>query len=627
MRRIVTASLLAGGACLAFGVYSTVTAMRIQAQKEQIEVQAEEIKLQSAEIQKQNSELSLRQAKSLVELSKSYLEEGDRENALLTVKESLTTSGGIQMPYTPQGQLVLADCVRAYDLGVAYQADYQLVTAGKIEDVKCSSNRNALCIYDQTGFLTLYDLESRKELLTIAAEEFADTGKDAFQFVGENMFAYINEDDEICLIDITSKKEVGRKYVEDALVINTDRKGNYLAVRRLGGYYTILDGKTLEEKCTVEVEGRGLYTDEAFMFEEGVFAVSNNKGENENMEDLFTLYFYDADTGEMLSTCDLSVFEIKDMIVKGGVAYLSTAHYQNAYTYCDTKAMAIRVADAKIVWEYEANGAYPYDICYPGCENPQDLLLCLDDSIVLLNIETGKATDTEMLPSKEICVNAYSNSNNFLIFTEDGEMLLCRSVEGELYDMSWMFLCTTARNKEIYFTKSGICVWAFNDNRVTVYTGYVGPGVKETETDFDYPATKDQNLNGIKAREAAHSFGLDRADYVNTVFFSPDEAYAFIEYYDSTLTVYDVNKKAAINTIDNMKYGCQWCIGTDADGCTYIGGYNGVYVLNADMEPIARIDKAVNVDLKEKKVFLKHYDNKYEAPIYGVDELLALANR
>ena len=112
MRRIMTASLVIGTVCLLFGVYSTMTALRIKAQKEQIEVQSEQILEQSREIQaksdeiqkqnveisKQNEELAYQQALALAELATGYYEEGDNKSAVNTAVEALTESDGIPLP-------------------------------------------------------------------------------------------------------------------------------------------------------------------------------------------------------------------------------------------------------------------------------------------------------------------------------------------------------------------------------------------------------------------------------------------------------------------------------------------------------------------------------------------------
>ncbi len=644
MRRIVTASLIGGAACLLFGIYSTATALRIQHQKEQIEAQSEQIKqqsedilqkaqeilqkneeitLQNQEILRKNEELALKQASSLAEKATIYLEAGDRASAVQTAVEALTESDGVELPYTPEAQYILAESLRAYDTGNIWKAAYQYETAGRIEYVKESPDSDTLAIYDDVQTITLFDLEKAEVIDIIGADDYDTYGDGGFTFLGQDKFAYINTEDEVCIYDLSQKQLVKRMKPEKASTLKTDVDGNYLIVKQWLGSHIIYDGETLEELGITPDHEDVIWGDCPFLSTDGIFA-DIYPVESENGQEEYILYFVDVNTMQELSTYHLGTKVPEDIQMQDGIAYVMSAVYSEGYADCDTYTAAVEISTGKLLWEYVQKGRWPELIDLPINEGATDLISITDSTFTLINMETGTVSFTEPLTSSVVESNVYINYNNFLLFCENGNMLVVDKEYGGYFDMSYKFECKTTNNEAIYQSPHGITACAHNDNKITVYTMAAGPEVVEIQEEISLPEEK-ASISGEKATEIVRSYGLEKPEFVYKLYYSLDDKYCFIQYWDYSLVIYDVEAGTIINTMERA-YTTDWCLGTDAEGYTYLLGYYGIYIMNQDMKPVMWLADAQDVDMEARKVYLEWNGHHYEAPIYSAEELLAMAD-
>jgi len=622
MRRILTASLIGGAACLLFGIYSTATALRIQKQKDQIEEQAAEIQKQAGEISKQNVELALRQARSLAELATQYLEDGDRAGAIATATEALTESEGIALPYTPEAQMILAESVRAYDTGNVQRAEYQYGTAGRISSVDISYDQDTLCIFDDTGALTLFDLENREEIKVFSTDEYGVSGDYGCTFLGKDKFVYSNAEGKISVYDLNERSVV--KELQGSLVptLHADAEGKYLAVENWNKTCDIYDGETFEKLGTTPEIETNIYAEGPYLFSEGILAYAYCM-DNEQDERIYTLHFIDMNTMEVISKYSVGTRQIEDIEVRDGVAYIISGVYAEHYLHSDSYTAAVDIASGKLLWEYEQKGYWPRKVRCPWYEEAANLLTITDATATLIDIETGEAGLMVNLPSEVVSAYSYASSDNFLLYCEGGEMLIISPEFNQSFDMSHKFECKSQRNEEILHSPHGLSVLESNDNKITVYTVTSGPDVVAIEDVVALPDDSGEIL-GDKAVEIVSSYGLERPEFVRSLYYSEDEKYCFIEYWDYDVAIYDVTEGKLCHTIEDA-YPTEWCLGTDVNGYTYLLGYYGCYVLNTDMVPVMWISNARSVDLESQTVYLGWYDNYYQAPIYSVEELIQIA--
>ncbi|MBQ8166750.1 MAG: hypothetical protein IJZ96_06925, partial [Lachnospiraceae bacterium] len=494
--------------------------------------------------------------------------------------------------------------------------------AGRIEYVKESPDSDTLAIYDDVQTITLFDLEEAEVIDIIGADEYDTYGDGGFTFLGKDKFAYINSADEVCIYDLTRKELVKKMNPEKASTLKTDIDGKYLIVKQWLGSHVIYDGETLEELGITPDHEDVIWGDCPFLSTDGIFADIYPVESEEGLEE-YILYFVDINTMQEISTYSLGTKVPEDIQMQEGIAYVMSAVYGEGYADCDTYTTAVDISTGKLIWEYEQKGRWPELIDLPVNEGATDLISITDSLFSLINMQTGAVSFTETLASSVVESNVYINYNNFLLFCENGNMLVVDKEYGGYFDMSHKFECKTTNNDAIYQSAHGITVCPQNDNKITVYTMEAGPEVVEVQDEFLLPEEK-ASISGDKAIEIVHSYGLEKPEFVYKVIYSLDERYCFVQYWDYSLVIYDVVAGEIINTME-WAYPSEWCLGTDAEGYTYLLGYYGIYMLNQDMKPVMWLSEAQGVDMEAGKVYLEWNGHHYEAPIYGVEKLLEMA--
>ncbi len=632
MRRILTATAIGGAVCLLFGIYSTATAIQIKKQNEQIEAQSAEIKeqsdaikLQSEEIAKQNTELAYRQAHSLATLAKTYLEDGNRVAAINTAVEALTISDGIELPYTAQAQMVLTESVRAYDTGNSYKAEYQFETAGRIESIVQSPDADTLLIKDDTGALTLFDLQGRETIKVFAGEELTS----AYTFLGENYFVYeknvaLGEASKLMIYDLAAREVIQEVEINDYLTrLYADKGINYLVGEILGGRFVLYDGTTFEEVGYLpETEGR-VYPDGVYVFDEGILAYISSVSGVDIYNREYTLHFVDLNTKEMISSYSLGNKDVKSLAFRDGVAYMAAATYADYYSSCDSYVLAIEVEKGQLLWETTFAGYWTNSVELPADKASQELLFTAGGNVSFVNMKTGDVTQNISLSADVAVANPFVDSNGYMIICEDGEMLVVTSGYGSAMDMSRYLECATTSNEQILWTKHGVVVLERNDRKVTVYTVMETSEAVPVDKEIALPE-ETESISVGEAVEIATSYQIDKPEYVSSMYYSDDKKYCFIYYWDNTLVIYDVENNKVCNTIEDCN-PTRFYMGKDAQGCTYLLGYYGCYVLNKDMESIAWIPNAVEVDIDNQKVYIEWSSNYcYEMPIYSLEQLIKM---
>lgn len=626
MRRILKLSLFAGIAFMILGICSTITAVHIHKQNIKLEAQSAEIQLQAEQIMEQNRELALRQALSLAELSEQYLEEGDRQEAIAAAVESLSTSDGIELPHTPEGQYILNESIRAYDIGVTAKSEYQVEVAGCIKKMVKSPNGEIIAILDETGTITLFDLEQKEITAIIASALYELKSKECFTFLGNDRFAYIDSDYRVCILDLETKSLIRELSVGTACALESDAEGKFLGVKQTNETCVIIDGSTYEELGVTTEYNEEIYLREFYLSQDGILALVYCQGEgvlSVAEPEQYQLQFVALNTMEIISSTDLEYKCVEDVECKDGIAYVALGKYAESFSYADAYAMAIDMQSGDILWETVREDYWVDQIVLPINENATDLLLINTQSISAINMETGEVSFSEVISDEVLDVLVYPDRNEYLLFLANGEMNYVRRDIEMVIDVSHRFECRSLSNSFICNTPSGIAVAEFGDNKIVVYTCKQGPDVVESEGEVTLPEVGNVYTDE-EMKEIAHAYGMEDADYMKTIYYSPDEKYCFITYRDYHFVIYDVETKRIVHTIESA-FETELCLGTDEEGNTYLAGKYGIYVLNNEMKPLMWIEHGVNVDMEKKIVYLNWMDSNYEAPLYNVEDLLEIA--
>ncbi len=621
LRRTLRLSIIIAAIFFVVGLYSTFMALRIHNQNKELEILSAEIQSNAEQIMQQNQELALKQAISLAEESERYLEEGNCQQAILTAVESLTESEGVELPYTPEAQYALCESLRPYDIGITARAEYRVEVRGCIEEVKQSPNEEILAILDDTKTITLFDLKKRQLVAVVALQLYGSGNQYGFSFLGNDRFAYIDSNNIICILNLETKQIVKEIEYTTAKTLTSDAEGKYLVVQQWDDTFVILDGTTYEEIGVTPDEQKDLYMNVPYISPDGIMAYGYRSEQEE-----YDLHFIDLNTVESISSLDLGNKKVKDLFIKDGVAYVALGEFENRYTEVAAIAAAVEIQSGKKLWETQVEEDVRADeIAIPVSDAGTELLFATDESVSRINMQTGEISFTSFLNEEVVDTVVYSDPDDFVILLADGEMIYVGKDLDMTIDMSYRFACKTTGNSHIFYTAHGIAVAERNAKVLTVYTNKTGPGIEKIDREVVLPVDS-ETISESEAEKIAASYGLEDPDYVKTAYYSPDQQHCFITYSDNSFIVYDVKAGQIVYSMDSA-YDTEVCLGTDSDGYTYLAGVYGIYVLNEDMHPVMWIEHAKDVDMENKKVYLSWNTNNYEAPLYTVEELLAMAQQ
>ncbi|MBQ7766039.1 MAG: toll/interleukin-1 receptor domain-containing protein [Lachnospiraceae bacterium] len=621
MRRTLLLSTIIGAVFFVVGLYSTFMAIHIHNQNRELEALSAEVQSNAEQIMQQNRELAYKQALSLAEDAERYLEEGNCQKAISTAVESLTESDGVELPYTPEGQYVLCESLRVYDIGVTARSDYQVEVKGCIKEIKQSPNKEILAILDDTKTITLFDLKKRQLVTVIALQLYGSGNEYGFTFLGNDRFAYINSSNVICILNLETKETVKEIELNTAMTLTSDEEGKYLVVQRWDDTFVVLDGTTYEEIGVTPDEQKELYMSLPYISSEGIMAFGYADEQEE-----YDLCFMDLNTMERMSSLELGHQKAKDIKIKDDVAYVALGKFEDKYTEVAAVAAAVDIQSGKIMWETAVDEDVRADeIVIPMSNSGTELLFATNESVSRINMQTGEISFTSFVNDEVADTVVYSEPCDYMILLKNGEMIYVGNDLNMTIDMGYRFDCKTTDNSHVFYTVHGIAVAENDAHVITVYTNQKGPEIKETDREVVLPADE-ETLSGKDAESVATSYGLEDAEYVRKVYYDPDKKYCFVTYMDDSFIVYDVKKEQIIYSGDSAR-DTELCLGTDSEGYTYLAGVYGIYVLNEDMCPVMWIEHAKDVDMENKKVYLSWNGKYYEAPLYTVEELLDIAGQ
>ena len=596
--------------CLLVAIISVGVAVKLN-QKNKI------IQGLSDHAQMQNDIMKAEQAISLAEKSMHYLEEGDREAAIQTAIIANTQYEGLTMPYTPEAQYALAECLGVYDTGEIQKANYRIETMGIITHVDVAPDYKTLIIFDASGTVTLYDTKSKEVILELLEGEHFISADGGYVFLENGCIAYINKEDKVTVYNIEKRivQTEMTQYESVAMEIVTDEDGKYLGIKDvISSDYTIYSGETLE--LIGELPNWPSGAEQCYINGDGIVAYSYDSIDGNN------IIFLDCNTMQELSRLTLENIYVEDIAVDGNMAYVFAVRYESVSSMDQACIVyGIDITTGQIVWENVQDGNLGQMMVLPGCENKTELLVLTRYTARLVNMQTGE-TEFE-LPLVSLPVSAYRSKaeNSFEIFLEDGTVFLLDSEMEFEIPYSRFFDFKTRSNLDYILIESGVAVLSPQNNYITIYKGEKAEGVEiSSATAIEQPIY----YTGEEAQELANQYGLENAHYVRNLFFGENKVLVFASYWNNDLVIYDTlneNVVATLEDCDSM-YGF---LGEDWEGNMYLQGSKGGYVITPDLKFKMHIPKMVGVDLEQNKVYLQGYNTLYEAPIYTSVELLQMA--
>lgn len=568
------------------------------------------------QVDMQNEIMKEEQAISLAEKSLNYLEEGDKETALQYATWASTQYDILTMPETPEARYALAECLGVYDTGEILKAEYRFETMGIITHMDVAPDKRTIILLDDSGTVTLFDTNTREVLLELYADEHFISADEGYVFLRGNRLAYLDENSRVCVYNYETAV-VEHKFSDTyAFGILADYDGEILAIQDISAEYTVYDGETL--KCigtTSDITNDTV--DISCISEDGIMAYSYLHNQNQD----YKIHFTNLDNMQEISSVVLEDVDIEEIVIDGDKAYVLGSHYSTVMAENRCSVYGIDITTGEVVWENSQYGYTAELMSTPGCEVKEELLVLTSQTARLVDMETGESGFQISLDSNPVSVFQLAEENSFEFFCEDGTVTFMTSQMDYDISLTNSFDCRTGDNQNYLIVESGVVVLPRQSNRITVYEAnrfeeVTISDIKEVEQPFCY---YDET-----AVELATEYGLDKAEFVETLFFDENKQLVFASYWNGDFIIYDSINENTVATLED----CDTMYGyweTDANGNIYLQGAKGGYILSHDNRFAMHIPGMIGLNLEQNKVYLRGQYTLYEAPIYSFDDLVYYA--
>lgn len=618
LHRILTASLAAGAVCLAFGTVSTAMALRIQGQKEQIQAQNEEILAKTEEITRQNGALLEAQARSMAEEALRLLEEGDRRAAVETARKALTEYDGIALPTTPTAMLALSKSLHVYDNGSTMKPLFQIVTESLINQMVLSPDRIRLLTFEDSGCLTLWNLETEERELQLQACDTALSADYLACFVGERRIAYKGEDGSVRVYDLDTESlltlDIAGSYVYG---LRGAEETDCLLVQEDTGIelFDVTDGSVLGA-CTTEDK---MLTGHAYWDEKTGLIVFGTRDEEDQR--MLTLYNYKEDR-------IVALLRVGELILET-VKFEADRVYVllNDYTEQEQSAllMACEQDTGAVLWENEFADGVGKLLYLPAAEGAENLMLTSAYGVRLVKLADGSETCYFPVGGESAGGGSYVNRDAFIFFTRDGIYHYLNVGNMTEYNMDYVFACPDHNIKTFLASDEGFLVLPYLSNRITLYNYTNHDGLREVEAPVELPEAAYVEYSELE--KLAEEIRIPDGRLAEYAFYNEDKSLLFVSYRSDRLVIYDAESMEQQAAFSDTPDAFRYYFGEDREGNLYVGGLSYAYALTPDYEVLSQIEGMIGLDAEQNCLFVDNTSGKqYAIPIYTREELLALAD-
>lgn len=550
MRKTILTSVSVSTACLLIGLVSTIMALKIQYQSQQIKESAQMIYEQSETIAAQNEEVLNRITVAQAREALTFLEEGDRlmglAEGVLAYENWLPADidiDGTQEECPSQLTYALAELLYLYENGTQIKPDRILENSSVIRFMKLSPKGSRLMTVGDSGRLTVWESLNDKQMLSILPEEVNLTQECQVGFLSENRILY-PQGDGLCMQDLETGEMKTYPCTGYEGVVPIPEKESFL-VADLEGCYLVgadevatdkllweqmgddwdIDGLKIgfESAQTVTEDGRILVALE-LDGELGEPGVSRQQSGEAGKCIAVLEYGKDAAGSDRSTKPDVSLYSVDyeyigSLCLEEGnfqhgadLLYVTSNHSENMDSTVTTAGMTGRLQAFDLhsqneLWAIDVTGNWLYDVSFAHREGSSYLLCEKYSDVMLIDRRDGTLIDTFSFGSEVVKIGSYNNTDHFMAFTRDGTWHYLHT--GRMEDMVGMtFTDCTSSNVKDFAMGDGYCVTLpYGSNRMTIYRTAKGAGLKPFHEGID--TYREARLSADGKRLAAFRYDED----------------------------------------------------------------------------------------------------------------------
>lgn len=625
IRRIVAFASIVAIVSLLFAIVSTFSALTISRQKDEIEKQAKDIEGKAVLLEQQNIEIKTDTAKNLAEDANNYLLSDDRENAIKKAYTALVSYNGIVLPYTDEARYALMNALRPYDISGTDKAVYQFIAKGIVKDTAISPLRTVVYIYDGSDRATFWNVKENKVIHTMLWPDMVYNDKTVL-FISEDKFLYA-VDGDIHILDITSGEDKIVKSFDDTIGISRIRYSIandivYIAyLDKVYGYQgenfrELFEFTNPDRENVIEVrQQENNYVSFVSVLDSENYTIRllNSEGEL-----VFEKVISDGGyKGSYLSGDDFFVLSANTERINGTLAGIKSV----------VSAFSVKTGEKK--WTREDLSIYGNALCEISENDRSSVIEVGDFGIVEMDKESGEAINICRSEGRIIWTGLYGSCLAYLTDRAEESYYVDHTTMGDKNKVNYNLGLADYAEK----TEDGYVIVPYNSNRV-IYYAPTTTNVTECENynlDLENEKGKYHNTKNLIAGiddEEIDKLKLADRELIRNVAFDDSNKYMLVSRKDSVAMLFDASSKELLSSwnINDSSTGLNQYLGKDKEGNSYWANALESYCLSKDNKVIASIDFLRAIDNDRYILGFEDSPERYEAPIYSLDELLEMAN-
>ena len=591
-KQILMTSILVAATCLLFTLYTSIMLIKINSQQKI---------------------LKNHQALSLSTKAEEYMKKDSRYNAIKSSYQALTAFNGVKMPYTPEAEYALSESLGVYNAGSSYKAISEIMTKGVTDYIKSSQNLKYVALYDESEEITLCDSKTLKKIAIFNDINGLAMTESSFTFTSDDIFAYINKEGNISLINTKDGKKIKeiKKENDKYISIKGGNTGKYLTYTN-GNKLYIYDVKS--KKVIGNIETNDKYMSEIYysLDDKYVFASTKEKGIKINEEEYINVHVIESETSKEISKFTLNAGYLEGMLTKDDNLYvLSNKSIGTSFTM--------------VVSSYNyMNGNNNWTKTFADnwgkfITKSNDLAVVNYDTLKVLDMSNGNLIETFNTSSEIINIYSYYNKEIYLLFNGDGSVNYINMEYKNNIEYLGKFEFNLDKYTKVTQTEKGFLLIPQNENRAIYYEANSNKKLKEEDIKLDY--IKDDGIKLSEYDKIKKTYNMKNKNLVSKIFYDTKKELLFVNYTNESFAIYNVKDKKLLNMIDEFGKAYHY-FGKDKYDRIYVGDSSNSYILDKNYNKVGHIKGLAKLDSKNNKVIVSYNSKYYSLPIYTLDDLL-----
>ncbi len=595
-RKMIITSSIVACACLLFALYTSIMLIKINSQQKI---------------------LKRHQAITLSEKSSKALKRDSRHDGIKYAYQALTNFDGVKMPYTSDAEYALSESLGVYNAGFSYKAISEIKTKGVIDYIKNNKNGKLLAIYDESEELTIWDSNKLEKLYTFNDISGISFDKYSFTFMGNDLFAYINKNGNVNIVNIKDGKKVKEIKKDDLSFISIRGIDNYLVLinNKNLSIYNIKDDKIVGTYKTDKNMMKEMYfsNDEKYLF-----ASSIDSTFSLNKEEYLTVHVFEVNSLKEINNIELNAGYISGMFTKDNNLYMLLNRTFNSDF--NMIVASYNYIDNNLNWTKSYDGSWGKMFTKSYAEGTNDIAVVTNNKVNVIDASNGNSKGT--FDTKSEIIEIYSNLDKeiYVVFTNKGNVNFINMETNKNIEYIGKYEFNLNNYNIVTKNDKGFLLVPNNENRVIYYEENSNKNIKEVQIKSGYVKDESIMINDVKVLKK--KYNIKNKNLVSRMFYSTKKDLLFVAYTDDSLAIYDIKEKKLINTINDINDPSHY-YGKDKYERIYIGNMTDAYIIDKDYNKVGHIQGLYEVN--KDKVIVTHNSKYYSLPIYTLDDLLKQA--